>query len=90
MSGALSVHTGASPWHLLQKIERFYSLFKCGTGHLLSRPLDVLSVLEDRQTLGEVEMLRKDSTWGFIEEKIVTPGPLGKLVRSLEMNMQAR
>lgn len=50
----------------------------------------MLSVLEDRQALGKVEMLRKDHTWGFIGEKIVTPGPLGRLVRSLKMNMQAR
>lgn len=50
----------------------------------------MLSVLEDRQALGKVEMPRKDHTWGFIGEKIVTPGPLRRLVRSLKMNMQAR
>lgn len=50
----------------------------------------MLSVLEYRQALGKVEMPRKDRTWGFIGEKIVTPSPLGRLVRSLKMNMQAR
>lgn len=77
MGGRPSAHTGARPWHPLQKIKSFPSLFRSETGHLLSSFLAVFSVLEDRQALGEVEMQEKGHSWGFVGEKSVTLRPLG-------------
>lgn len=42
-------------------------------------------MLEDRQALGEVEMLGRSL---FTGEKTVAPGSLGRLVGSFKMNMQ--
>ena len=83
MGGRCSAHTGAGPWHPLQKTESFPSLFRSETGPLLSSVLAVFSVLGDRQALREVEMQGKGHSWGFVGEKSVTLGSL-EVVRSVK------
>ena len=72
MGGRCSAHTGAGPWHPLQKIKSFPSLFRSETGPLLSSGLAVFSVLGDRQALREAEIQGKGQSWGFVGEKSVT------------------